>query len=162
MNRKKVLYVVYLTCLILIVGMKFTGNFKELWMRAAVVRENREAGVMNANLEWLRTIRIYLRLRRNPIYFRNLVGNIIPFIPLGYFPASLQRRKRGIFRFAASALHALSIVLFIELFQLVTGFGYFDVDDILLNMIGFVIGYAGYLLLGLWSMHRRNGVKNKN
>ena len=144
---------VYLICLILIVGMKFTGSFKELWMRAAVVRENREAGVMNANLEWL---------RRNPIYFRNLVGNIIPFIPLGYFPASLQRRKKGIFRFAASALHALSIVLFIELFQLVTGFGYFDVDDILLNMIGFVIGYAGYLLLGLWSMHRRNGVKNKN
>lgn len=149
MKIKKFLYVAYLIFLILFVGMKYSGSFQELWLQAAVVRENRDAGVLNANLELFRTIRIYLRLCRNPIYLRNLVGNIIPFIPLGYFPAAVREKRRFLPSFCKTMLCGLSVVLFIEVFQLVTGFGYFDVDDIVLNMFGCLLGYIFYLLSGL-------------
>lgn len=139
--------------------MKFTGSFREIWVRAALVREHRDAGTVNANLEWFRTVRIYLRLRRNPVYLRNLIGNIIPFIPLGYFPAAVRERKRVCFQFFGTMLRGLSVVLFIELFQLVTGLGYFDVDDILLNMIGCLIGFGFYLLFELWAARRQPGEK---
>ena len=146
MKKRMILYALYLGFLILFVGMKFTGSFSELWMKAALVRENREAGVLNANLTPFHTISIYLRLRRNPIYLKNLVGNIIPFIPLGFFPAIVRKQKSGILFCFFTMLRGLSVVLFIELFQLVTGLGYFDVDDILLNMCGCLIGYLLYLL----------------
>lgn len=146
---------IYLVFLILVVGMKFTGSFRDIWMHAALVREHRDSGTINANLEWFRTIRIYLRLRRNPIYLRNLIGNIIPFIPLGYFPAAVRERKPAVVQFFGTMLRGLAVVLFIELFQLVTGLGYFDVDDILLNMIGCLIGFCFYCLIGWWTVRRR-------
>ena len=43
-------------------------------------------------------------------------------------------------------LHALLFVLGIEIFQLFSGFGAFDVDDILLNCMGAIWGYLIYFV----------------
>jgi len=39
-------------------------------------------------------------------------------------------------------INIFCVVCAIEIFQLVTAFGAFDVDDILLNCLGAMIGYA--------------------
>ena len=41
-------------------------------------------------------------------------------------------------------LLSFAFVLGIEIFQLVSGFGAFDVDDIILNCLGAVMGYLIY------------------
>ncbi|MBR5868018.1 MAG: VanZ family protein [Clostridia bacterium] len=68
----------------------------------------------------------------------NLVGNVILFVPAGYLIPLLFPR----FRRFPPFLSVLFLSLFaIEGIQLVTGLGAFDVDDILLNLLGALMGY---------------------
>ena len=134
----KTLFYTYLFILILFVAMKYTGSISELLQGAADVRANRAAGNVNANWELFYTIRVYLKYRNlNVIYLRNLLGNIIPFIPMGYFSAVFLPKRK----FLLPMFQCFLLILSIEVFQFVTGLGYFDVDDILLNMIGCLLGY---------------------
>lgn len=77
--------------------------------------------------------------------FTNFFGNIILFIPFGIF-GELQniiktKDKSNFFKSNIKKIAVFSI--FIELLQLITGIGVFDVDDILLNILG---GYLGTVL----------------
>lgn len=68
----------------------------------------------------------------------NIFGNIIAFIPFGiYLPYTLES-KLG---FISTVLYTFSLSLTIELVQLITKVGSCDVDDIILNALGGVIGY---------------------
>ena len=71
----------------------------------------------------------------------NLLGNIIMFLPFGFFTALLWRctRKRVF-------LIGLSITGFIEIWQLFVGRAY-DVDDLLLNTLGVMCGFWLWKLL---------------
>ena len=71
----------------------------------------------------------------------NLIGNILLFIPFGVL---LPFAYAGGKKWYKIVLIGFSLSLFIETLQLITGRGYFDVDDIALNVIGAVIGW------GLW------------
>lgn len=74
-------------------------------------------------------------------FFANIFGNIIIFVPLGYFlPVFFRRMDKARRILLASA--AFSTV--IEILQFVLHAGSSDVDDVLLNTLG---GLAGYLLL---------------
>lgn len=101
--------------------------------------------VETANFEPLRTIKLYIRILPQPIAIINLVGNVLCFVPLGLFPPALMTRRRG--RFVGTMSLATVTVLFIETTQLMTGIGEFDVDDILLNLLGALLGYLCYRLL---------------
>lgn len=142
------LFYIYLAILILFVSMKFTGDFSVLFERAETVRNARNNGIMNANFDLFKTIRIYWKLidSTNGVYLRNLIGNIIPFIPMGMLEAVRFRREKRIRGFCVTMFHCLFIILCIEVVQLITGLGYFDVDDILLNMAGCIIGYVIYCM----------------
>jgi glycopeptide antibiotics resistance protein len=72
----------------------------------------------------------------------NLFGNIGVFIPFGVMMPALLRKARRFFPFLRLFLTALIVL---ELLQMVTHVGSFDVDDLILNSLGAVIGY---LLLG--------------
>ena len=72
---------------------------------------------------------------RNIIY---LFGNIIGFFPLGFFLPVLFAKQRKFIRFIAAG--ALSIIC-VELLQLVTMRGSFDIDDVILNSIGACLGF---------------------
>ena len=73
--------------------------------------------------------------------FENLVGNVVVFIPFGFlFPYVLEGGKN----FLVMLLHALVLIIGIEVFQLFSAFGAFDVDDILLNSLGVILGYIVY------------------
>lgn len=72
------------------------------------------------------------------IAFKNLAGNMIGFVPFGIMLPLLFEKARNI-RTVFFATLILSLTF--ELIQLVFKFGIFDVDDLLLNTLGGVVGY---------------------
>lgn len=68
----------------------------------------------------------------------NLVGNVIMFVPLGFFLPALHRRLRGYGSFLISVIRIIAII---EVAQLVSLRGSLDVDDLILNVVGATIGY---------------------
>ena len=76
------------------------------------------------------------------LFYRNIIGNILMFIPFGFFTSYYLKleKKRIIFYIT------LIISIVIELIQLKIGRA-FDVDDIILNVVGSLIGYFMYRLM---------------
>ncbi len=103
-------------------------------------------GLYKANFEFFRTIKLYTRYwsYKEINSFANLIGNILAFIPLSYM---LPRVYKPAQKFLICMFLSFLVVLGIELFQLLTSFGVFDVDDIILNMSGAFIGYLCYLFM---------------
>jgi len=78
--------------------------------------------------------------RRNNAY---VVENVLLFIPYGFALAWADARQRNFFRnLLTGALTSLAI----ECMQLVTGRGYFQIDDILTNILGTILGFLCYWL----------------
>ena len=72
----------------------------------------------------------------------NLAGNVLLFIPIGYWIVRIWTRFRNFLLFFVTCA---GVVLLIETLQLFTLLGSFDVDDIILNLSGMTVGY----LLGI-------------
>lgn len=103
---------------------------------------------MNMNLKPLYTIRNYIfviRNHTNPELVKhciiNLGGNIFLFIPAGYLLPRIFAKQRNFFIFLLTC--AVSILL-VETAQLFSLLGSFDVDDLILNLIGMIIGFSIY------------------
>ena len=101
---------------------------------------------MRYNLVPLLEIRRFWRNRSvlgTQAVLQNIVGNVLIFLPFGAILPVLFRRMRNVFLTAgAGAL----VSLWIETLQLVTRVGSFDVDDILLNTLGALVGYVIFAL----------------
>ncbi|MDD3839476.1 MAG: VanZ family protein [Clostridia bacterium] len=69
----------------------------------------------------------------------NLLGNIIGFMPYGFLAPLLETDIKD-YKKALKA--GLFISLTFEVIQLITGLGSFDVDDLILNTLGTILGYA--------------------
>lgn len=91
-------------------------------------------------------IKLFKEINRYPIgsklFIKNIVGNIILFIPYGlYLSYHLKISKSYIIAFLG-----LSFSFLIEVIQIKIG-RVFDVDDILLNVLGCLIGFYIFKLL---------------
>ena len=98
------------------------------------------AGEYRYNLILFQEIRRFWMYRDEVGYFAmstNLLGNILIFIPFGFFMPMASRYRS----FTGTVFYSFGLSLCVELFQLVTMVGSFDVDDLLLNTIGGVLGY---------------------
>jgi len=73
---------------------------------------------------------------------KNLLGNLLPFIPFGFLLPIAYPRIKAFFKVFA--------VLFIEIFQYMTRLGSFDIDDIILNMVGVLSGYGTFGLVNMF------------
>lgn len=100
-------------------------------------------GLDTANFTLFKTIRMYIDYSYKLNSFENLVGNIVVFIPFGFLLPYVMKSGRNFF---VMLFNAFLFVAGIEIFQLFSAFGAFDVDDILLNCFGAVIGYFIYLI----------------
>lgn len=78
---------------------------------------------------------------RNNAY---VVENVLLFIPYGFLCCCAFVRLRSFFR--CTFFGALTSVA-VECLQLVTARGYFQIDDILTNILGTAVGYLLFLLL---------------
>lgn len=71
----------------------------------------------------------------------NLAGNILVFSPMGILIPIFREKKMGLW-YIGGVSFLLS--LFIETVQLIFRVGVFDVDDLIMNTLGGMIGYIGY------------------
>lgn len=79
------------------------------------------------------------------VYFlHNVLGNIILFVPFGYFVSHIMASKKPYAMFIIAIITSVVI----EFTQLKIG-RTFDVDDIILNLIGAILGYIVYLFIDL-------------
>ncbi|MGN0482569.1 MAG: VanZ family protein [Lachnospiraceae bacterium] len=69
----------------------------------------------------------------------NIVGNVVAFMPFGILVPILSYRCRNVFH---TVLLSFELSLSVEVIQLISKTGSFDVDDLILNTLG---GLAGYL-----------------
>lgn len=141
-ERNYVRYIFILYLLIVIRLIIFKYPFDELrtiagdWSKGII-----HAGLQSANFTLFRTIRMYVTYSYKLNSFENLVGNVMIFVPFGFMIPYVLKRGRN---FLVMLLAAFLFVLGIEVFQLFSGFGAFDVDDIFLNCLGAVLGYLCY------------------
>lgn len=81
-------------------------------------------------------------------FFYNVIGNIVLFIPFGLFVSSYLNAKKTHQILFVSVIISLTA----ELIQFKIGRA-FDVDDIILNVIGSLIGFLSYL--GIKGLRRK-------
>lgn len=75
--------------------------------------------------------------------FINLAGNILAFVPFGFFIPLLSSKDN---HFVIVMMYTLCFSLVIEVLQLLLRVGTFDVDDLLLNGLGGILGFLCYRL----------------
>lgn len=80
----------------------------------------------------------------------NIFGNVLGFIPFGFILPVICRRMQNGFLIVLSGL---TLSLCVEVIQLISMVGCFDVDDLILNTLGAAIGY---LLFAVCNYLRRN------
>ncbi|MDO5574828.1 MAG: VanZ family protein [bacterium] len=141
-NIMKIVFFVYMIFLFLVVAVKFTGNnMSTVIERWNIISSAKEAGERNLNLKPLTTIRPYLKHFDKSYASTNILANLLLFIPVGFLiPIAYPERKR----FFKTMGVCLVITVFIELFQYITCLGFCDIDDIILNMVGSMIGFVVY------------------
>ena len=83
----------------------------------------------------------------------NVIGNIVAFVPLGAF-LPLLRRRTGIW---TNLLVVVCASVTVEIIQGVFGLGASDIDDVILNTLGGLIGILFFTLLRLL-LRRRDRV----
>lgn len=132
---RRIFYIYCIFVLLLLFGRQRMDLQLPYWQQLAA----------NLNLIPLRSITVYLYLLIRqpqpdllPYAWINFVGNFLLFLPLGFLLPCLCRWVRQFWRILLAALLLLTLM---ETLQLFTLLGSFDVDDILLNLIGVSVGY---------------------
>lgn len=70
--------------------------------------------------------------------WKMIVGNGFLFCPMGFFLPIIWNKQKT---FKISIITLLIVVVTVETLQLLTGLGQFDIDDIILNVLGGGIGF---------------------
>lgn len=99
------------------------------------------------NLQPFREIMRFIRYRRifgTQVVLMNLLGNVLAFVPYGAFLPFFSKRCR---RFWRTACYSFDLSLLVEVSQLASRAGSFDVDDLLLNTLGGMLGYLVFRFL---------------
>lgn len=76
----------------------------------------------------------------SPEFYKQVIGNIVIFIPLGFFVSHYTNTKKTSHIFVFTLLTSLTI----EVVQKYIGRS-FDIDDIILNIVGGILGFFIYI-----------------
>jgi glycopeptide antibiotics resistance protein len=129
------------------------GFLLALWLIGALVLTLQPAHplpgqVVNDNLVPFHTIAIYLANLGSWFWMRNLFGNLGLLLPLGLLgPIALP----ALDRWWGIALLALLVSTSIELSQLAVPDRSADIDDVIVNVAGALLGYAIYRIARLFA-----------
>lgn len=141
----KILFVLYIAFII------YFLLFSDLYGRSEMEAEYRY------NLVLFREIKRFWEYREQLgmfAMFTNLFGNVLIFMPFGFFmPIASGHRK-----LFSVIFYSFGLSFCVETFQLLSKVGSFDVDDLLLNTAG---GIAGYIVYTLCNVIRRKYVYKK-
>lgn len=92
----------------------------------------------------------------------NIGGNIAAFIPFGFFVVPVAglyiKSESGVGEaFIKAVIMTFNISICVEVIQLISKVGSFDVDDLILNTLGGIIGAGVYALYSLAERKRSDG-----
>ncbi|MBR5309017.1 MAG: VanZ family protein [Clostridia bacterium] len=76
-------------------------------------------------------------------FIRLFFGNIVWFVPFGFMLPMMLKK----YNFITVAFSGFLFSLFIEILQLVLKKGIFEIDDLILNVFGTMIGYSAYKII---------------
>lgn len=108
----------------------------------------------------------FKEIRRYLVYWReigavyvllNLFGNMVCFVPFGFVLPIISKAQR---RFGKILALSFFSSLLVELIQLVSKVGSCDVDDILLNTLGGILGYGLFCLFHRIFLRKEKGEQN--
>jgi len=140
-----VFFFLYLLFIIRVIVFKYPlSQMQEIvnsWQKDVVLE-----GLNTANFVPFKTIKMYIQYYDLPGLrsFSNLFGNVLVFIPVGLMLPMVHRASKNIL---VAIINTLFFIVGIEVFQLFSNFGAFDVDDIILNMFGVLIGSCIYKIV---------------
>ena len=132
--KKKIKLFLYITYMVALIYMLFLSDGRDVM------------STYRYNLEPFKEIERFIRYRHVVGYealLINVVGNVVAFMPFGFFMPHIATKKTDFFKVF---FHTFMFTLLVESVQLVTKLGRFDIDDIILNTIGGVLGYITYLI----------------
>lgn len=141
--RREVALAIFTLFMVGLLTLTFENGYE--WMRSRSLAEAimRFRGNVGVNKIPFHTIRIYLKHASNVQYlWINVIGNIVMFIPWGFGLPLLWEKYQSAFKVA---FMSLMLPILIEFFQLFVGRSV-DVDDVILNFIGGVLGGLLYLI----------------
>lgn len=114
------------------------------------------------NLELFREIKRFIQYREivgTESFIVNILGNIIAFAPFGFFMPIIRKQRvrkkprntavkaiRGAGLLVYVTLISFELSLCIETIQLITRVGCFDVDDLVMNTVGGMLGCIFYMI----------------
>lgn len=149
--KKCTKYIIYITfilyCFIMldIVLLSRLHMFRlEIWQDMwSELLENHRRLQYGLNLVPFRTICNYINSIRQGdivnIAVRNLAGNLLLFFPLGIYLPMIWKKCRSL---KNTILVSLILLIGIELVQFITLLGSLDIDDLILNLAGVLMGYT--------------------
>ena len=121
------------------------GKVTLIARRRGMFRVNKELLRQNTNLVPFYTTKNYLHVLKYSTdrymrthCFMNLSGNIVLFIPAGWLLPRLWGWLQNFFRFFA---FCAGLIFLVETVQLFTLLGRFDIDDLILNLSGMILGF---------------------
>ncbi|MCH5263258.1 MAG: VanZ family protein [Lachnospiraceae bacterium] len=151
----KRVFIIYCIILSILLLFKFNLSINAIMNKIDSVRLSREHGAWNISLKPFGTIASQLqRIKTIPIIvIKNLVGNIVVFVPFGFLlPMGFEAMRK----YHRTFLTGLVYILIVELVQFICMLGAFDVDDIILNSIGVSCGYVIFkIILKVWSQRKQ-------
>lgn len=139
--RKYGSYIGYVLFFIYLGIMVYLLFFSEMFGRTGVSRND-----YSYNLVPFREITRFIKYRKSLGFvavFLNLAGNVLAFVPFGIFVPKLFKQVGSII---TVGINTLAFSAFIEVVQLMFRVGSFDVDDVILNTLGGVLGALIYVL----------------
>lgn len=144
-NIKKGLLKIFILYSILIATLLFLdGNYRAYTWRKNINMFSKEYLQNFCNIVPFSTIMDFFNKSaqgylNTKILITNILGNIFIFVPYGFFlPMIFGDKFKSLKKFI---LVMIAIVFAVEVIQFITGLGSFDVDDIILNTLGAVVGF---------------------
>ncbi|MBY0097127.1 VanZ family protein [Mesobacillus maritimus] len=113
------------------------------------VRFGRNEAFTEYNLVPFQTIMNYINATgyiNTSIVITNLAGNILAFMPLGFFLPLLFKRY---LKFRNTIFVVIASTFSVECLQYYFRVGSFDVDDLILNTVGGILGFGVFKLVSL-------------
>jgi glycopeptide antibiotics resistance protein len=130
-------FIFYLLGLIFILFLNSRGGY---WIDLTLIEYIKRS----SNIVPFKTISLYVNAISDgsmnmDIPIKNIFGNLILFLPMGiYLPFFIKKIDKA----RILLIYMIILLFFIEILQLTTRKGSFDIDDFILNMLGGLIGYV--------------------
>lgn len=148
-TRQRIITIGWILFYIYILLLSYFLFFSERYGRGLQTQE--------CNLKLFKEIKRFIKYREQigwEGFIVNICGNVLAFMPFGFLLPLLNRAYR---KFYIIAVLSILFSLIVETVQLLLKVGVFDVDDILMNSLGGILGYIVFMVIH--AIHRRTKIR---